>query len=739
MSKIRVLSDHVANQIAAGEVVERPASVAKELVENSIDAGGRRVEVDVEAGGRKLLRVSDDGEGMTHDDAVLAFERHATSKISNADDLNRIRTLGFRGEALASIASVARIELVTQTGEAEAATRVLIEGGRMRDVGAAARPRGTTISVRDLFFNVPARRKFLRSEATESFHLTNLITHYALAHPEIAFLLTNNGRETLRAAPAADLRERAYQIFGAEFLDNLLDVNGGNERVARVRGYVSAPRERRTTRDAQYLFVNGRFVRDRLVSRALSEGYRAVLPQGVYPAALLFLDVPLEEVDVNVHPAKTEVRFRRASAVADAVREAVRAALASGGYLRSGSGAASLDESAASRAAIEDNEFFDDARRALETHTSSSALSAASQKIDAIRHGLVNAAQPSDAPSGDTPDMRATGDAHVETPQQSDIEFGSTPINAADAPHHEPFNGEFPPATGDARDAYARGTNFADADEVFNFVNGEQQQQQHDESETTGEQTRMLPSISDATARDEASSPDVSSPRETGVVKGEPGRNPSALPPLVSAAGLVREVPPELLTGSIRPLSQLGDSFILAADAGGLLLIDQHTAHERILFDKYLALEASRRAESQNLLMPETFDLTPAQAVAFDVVSHELENYGFDLMRLSGRTVAIRAVPADLPAHEARNMLADVLNTIDVERHRRARESLREKIAATLAARAAVKRNTPLSQEKMRWLIERLLQTSSPTTGPQGRSIMMRLSLRDIEKSFHRT
>src|SRR5205823_5544590 len=228
------------------------------------------------------------------------------------------------------------------TDDASAGTRVVIEGGRMRDVKDAAHPRGTTIAVRDLFFNTPARRKFLRSEATESYHLTNLVTHYALAHPEINFTLTNNGRETLRVAPARDLRERAYQIFGAQFLDGLLEVNNAVSeptetsfslpQIARVRGFVSAPRERRTSRDAQFLFVNGRFVRDRLIGRALSEGYRSILPHGVYPAALLFIDVPLEEVDVNVHPAKTEVRFRRAAAVADAVREAVRAALASAGY-----------------------------------------------------------------------------------------------------------------------------------------------------------------------------------------------------------------------------------------------------------------------------------------------------------------------------------------------------------------------------------------------------------------------
>ena len=336
MSKVRVLSDQLANQIAAGEVVERPASVVKELVENSIDAGARRVEVEVEGGGRRLLRIADDGEGMVRDDAVLAFERHATSKISSAEDLNAIATLGFRGEALASIASVARVELVSKTAESTTATRIVIEGGRWRDVKETSHPQGTTITVRDLFFNVPARRKFLRSEATENFHLSNIVTHYALANPEIAFTLTNNGRETLHVAPAKDLRERAYQIFGADFIQNLIEVRGGNERVASITGFVSAPRERRSSRDAQYIFINGRFVRDRLISGALSEAYRTILPAGVYPAAILFLNVPLEEVDVNVHPAKTEVRFRRSSAVAEAVRDAVRGSLTNAGYLRPG-------------------------------------------------------------------------------------------------------------------------------------------------------------------------------------------------------------------------------------------------------------------------------------------------------------------------------------------------------------------------------------------------------------------
>ena len=606
MSKIRVLADHVANQIAAGEVVERPASVAKELVENSIDAGATRITIEIEGGGRRLLKVSDDGEGMVRDDAVLAFERHATSKIRETDDLSAIATLGFRGEALASIASVARIELTTFTEGAKAATRVTIEGGRMRDVKDAAHPRGTTIIVRDLFFNIPARRKFLRSEATETYHLANLVTHYALAHPEIAFTFINNGREMVRAAPAKDLRERAYQVFGNEFLENLLEVDGGDPSVARVTGFVSAPRDRRTSRDSQYLFVNRRFVRDRTIGRALSEGYRSILPHGVYPAALLFIETPLEEVDVNVHPAKTEVRFRRQAAVADAVREAVKSALASTGYV------------------------------------------------------------PPQQPIIATATASATATPSVVERPQPRIDF-------------------IPEPSGD-------------------------------------EIARDIEAMIQATQRYEPPS-DFQSPKSVAFN---------------SAEKIARVPEPESLSKNIRPLGQLDESFIIATDDEGLLLIDQHVAHERVLFDKYRALEAERRTESQQLLVPETFDLTPAQAAALDELVPELENYGFELMRLSGRTVAIKATPADLPASEARNMLAELLDTVDAEKKGGARETLRDEIAASLACHAAIKENMPLAPEKMRWLIDRLMQTSSPTTCPHGRPVILRLKTRDILKSFHR-
>ena len=666
MSKIRVLPDHISNLIAAGEVVERPASVAKELIENSIDAGATRLTVDIEGGGRRLLKITDDGEGMSRDDAVLAFERHATSKISKAEDLNAIGTLGFRGEALASIASVARVELVTRTEDVAAGTRVVIEGGRMRDVKDAAHPTGTTITVRDLFFNTPARRKFLRSEATESYHLTNLVTHYALAHPEISFTLTNNGRETIRVAAAKDLRERAYQIFGAQFLEGLLEVKNVSEvganatgwQMAKVTGFVSAPRERRTSRDAQFLFVNGRFVRDRLIGRALSEGYRSILPHGVYPVALLFIDVPLEEVDVNVHPAKTEVRFRRAAAVADSVREAVRTALASAGFAP----AADARTSAEFRA----DEVGDDENRIT----------------------------PIDVAEAETP-------LRIETEKPA---FASRP-----QPQQERIG--------------------------FGFATAAQPQLSREDlaaSLDIAPSARPAPAAAAAVNRAEPLSEE---PQKVPAPASQP--LPS-LPPLDSATKFVRDMAADAISSNIRPLGQLEESFIVATDEDGLLLIDQHVAHERVLFDKYRALETSRQAESQRMLIPETFDLTPAQASAFDGIAAELEGYGFELMRLSGRTVAIKATPADLPASEARNVLSEVLDSVDAEKRGKSREVLRDEIAASLACHSAIKVNMPLAPEKMRWLIDRLLLTSSPTTCPHGRPVILRLATQDILKGFHR-
>lgn len=655
MNKIKILPDNLANQIAAGEVVERPASVVKELLENSIDANAKRIQIDIELGGRRLMRISDDGDGMTRDDAVLAFERHATSKIHKLEDLSTINTLGFRGEALASIASVAKVELVTKTTDSPTATRVQIDGGRIIDVKEAARSQGTTISVRDLFFNTPARRKFMRSESTENFHLTNIITHYAIAHPEISLTLTNNGRETIRVSPAKDLRERAFQLLGGDLLESLLDVNGGREYIAKVSGYVSAPRERRTNRDSQYFFINGRYVKDKLISRGLLEGYRNILPHGVYPVALLFLEVPLEEIDVNVHPAKTEVRFRRAEAVKDVIAEAVKKTL-------------------------ESSNLFSKMWNLPQPHEK---LEISDQKEHFFSH--------LDPSQSKTP-----------TVEQTNIEFD---IPTEDVPTENYVERSFNP---------------------INFERQVENRQRYNEI--------AVSDVVEFTESEDGS--DFESSVETqNIVRGY-----EVISPIDSALKATKPIEVDQLNATkIQPIGQLHQSYIIAVDNQGLLLIDQHVAHERILFDKFRKKEGERKINSQNLLLPETFDLTPAQATTFGLVENELENLGFSVMRLSGRTIAIKAVPADLPPSEVRNLLVEVLETIEIDKKGNAIETIRDEIAASLACKAAVKVNMKLTVEKMQWMIDNLVTNSAATTCPHGRPIILRLTMKDIERSFHRT
>lgn len=646
MNKIRVLPDNLSNQIAAGEVVERPASVVKELLENSLDAGATHVQVDIELGGRRLIRISDNGEGMGREDAVLSFERHATSKIKTLEDLGRIETLGFRGEALASIASVAKVELITKNESETAGTKVLIEGGRLQDVKDAAHPGGTIISVRELFFNTPARRKFMRSEATENYHLASIITHYALANPGVSFVFTNNGREAMRVAPAKDLRERAYQIFGAGLIESMLRVEGGREYVANVSGYVSAPRERRTSRDSQYFFINGRFVKDKLLASALSEGFRAVLPHGSYPVAFLFLEIPLEEVDVNVHPAKTEVRFRRAEAVKDVIAEAVRKSLVNSGYIQT----------------------------SIETELEKSTTE--NYREENYAAAIVGA-------------------------EQARIEFVP---EIADQPHTQNI--------------------------------------EHLQESDSQEEVFQTDFESAATLRANGEVENISATQQNVLVKETSvyeKREYAVIPPVDSATKLVKESEVDSLTANILPIGQLHESYIIAVDSEGLLLIDQHVAHERILFDKFRKKESGRQVESQNLLLPETLDLSPAQAIAFDLVESELEALGFSLMRLSGRTIAIKSIPADIPSKEVKNLLSEILDTVDQEKRGNSIENIRDDIAASMACKAAVKVNMKLTPEKMRWMIDNLLINSAATTCPHGRPIILRLTMKDIERGFHRT
>src|SRR5580692_7488836 len=347
MGRIHILADQVANQIAAGEVVDRPASVVKELLENSLDAGAQRIVIGIEGGGRKLIRIADDGCGMMRDDALLAFERHATSKLRSSDDLLSIATLGFRGEALPSIASIARVELLTRSAEETAGTRMEIAGGKLLVCEDTGGPAGTTLTVRDLFFNTPARRKFLKSENTELAHVTALVTHYALAYPDKHFELHSATHALLVAPPVREAAERIFQIFGQETLDQLLplaaevelaraglpepppwkrdaDYQAPEPGWLRISGFVSKPELEKLNRNSIYCFVNRRLVRDRLLMHAVSEAYRNILAPTSFPVVLLFVEMPPEEVDVNVHPAKTEVRFRQASWLHDFVRDTIR-------------------------------------------------------------------------------------------------------------------------------------------------------------------------------------------------------------------------------------------------------------------------------------------------------------------------------------------------------------------------------------------------------------------------------
>ena len=352
MGRIHVLPEHVANKIAAGKVVERPASVVKELLENCLDAGSTRIKIQIEAGGKKLIQITDNGCGMMRDDALLAFERHATSKIKNAEDLLTVATLGFRGEALPSIASVSRLHLETRAAEEPAGTVVEINGGKIFRVEEAGLPEGTSITVRDLFFNTPARKKFLKSESTELSHIASLVTHYALAHPDKHFELHSATNAMLVAPPVVGCSERIYQVFGKDTLDQLLpvaamqplahiglpqpppwrreaeeDAGPRDPGELRVHGFVSKPEIQKLNRNSIYVFVNGRLIRDRLIQHALTDAYRNILPPTVYPVVLLFLELPTAEVDVNVHPSKTEVRFRQQTVMHDFVRDSVRAAL----------------------------------------------------------------------------------------------------------------------------------------------------------------------------------------------------------------------------------------------------------------------------------------------------------------------------------------------------------------------------------------------------------------------------
>jgi DNA mismatch repair protein MutL len=569
MGRIRVLDEAVANQIAAGEVVERPASVVKELVENALDAGASRIDVEVDGGGAGRIRVADDGSGMEPDDARLAFERHATSKIRAASDLRAIASFGFRGEALPSIASVSRVVLTTATGPGSGGTRVRVDAGRIAGVEPAAHPRGTTVQVEGLFHNAPARRKFLRSPATETGHVADLVSRLAAVHAGVAFSLRSGGRPLAAWSAVQSFRDRVTQIVGPEDAAALVGVDGRAGDL-RLLGLASSPALQRSTARDQHLYVNGRPIRDRRLLHAIQQAYLTIIPRGRYPVVYLVLEVPPDEVDVNVHPAKSEVRFLRAGAVHDLVREALLAAL----------GAA--------------RPFYRAAAPTAETSPSPAA--------DAVAVG-------------------------------------------------EP----------EPRDAWSRRRS----------------------------------------------------------------------PPPAEPEPLFETVP-------ITPLAQFRDSYILASAPDGLVILDQHAAHERVLYERFLSQAGAGRVERQRLLFPVTLEVTPAQRQAFEDSVEALDGLGFGASAFGEDALKIDEVPDLVATGSVERLVRGLLDEVLEWRKAEGMDRLRHRLVASAACHAAVRANHTLDAARMKQIVTDLLRTDRPMTCPHGRPALLRLTLDQIEKEFHR-
>ncbi|MEI6667275.1 MAG: DNA mismatch repair endonuclease MutL [Acidobacteriota bacterium] len=597
MAKIRQLPAALANQIAAGEVVERPASVVKELVENALDAGASRITVAIDLGGKKLIRVEDDGEGMAPDDARLSIERHATSKIACAEDLEAIHTMGFRGEALPSIASVSHLVLRTRTRDRDAGTELRVNGGTLASVTEVGMAPGTVIEVADLFYNLPARRKFLKSDVAESTQVSRMVTQLALANPTVGLALTSGPRTLLRCPPAGGLDDRFYQIYGER--PDLVPVHkeaGG----LRIRGFIAALAEQGPTRGAQQFFVNHRIVKDRTIAHAVIHAYASATAKERSPETHLFIEMPAESVDVNVHPTKAEVRFHQQSLVHEVVRRAVQESLGSG------------------------------PAPDLRLSPESAAVRSINLSLPSLMSGM----------QGTTPGLADSSRAGTPPPG----EMGTSTL----------------PAVGDAL--------FQPADH----------------------------------GRPSGSSDTV-----------------SALKPLL-------------------PLGQFRHTFIIAVDDEGIAVIDQHVAHERVLYERIMTRLTTGPLESQRLLTPLLLDLPPDARSALVAHAAELHQCGFDVEEFGPTSVRVTAMPALLGREQGTASLQALSQDLDglggsVPVH----DHLRQ-MAATMACHAAVKANDPLTHDKMRHILEELRQTAYSTVCPHGRPVMLRLSRREVEKNFQR-
>jgi DNA mismatch repair protein MutL len=625
LGKITRLPNDLANQIAAGEVVERPASVVKELVENAIDAGASRLLIHVELGGKKQVRVEDNGDGMAPDDALLAIERHATSKIRRADDLAAITTFGFRGEALPSIASVSHFILRTRARGLPSGTEIRVNGGAVASVAEVAAAEGTVVQVDDLFYNLPARRKFLKSDGAESAQVSRIVTQLSLAYPAVGFTLTSGSRTLLACPPAPSLHDRLYQLYGER--TDLLEV-GKDAGGMRVFGYVAALAERGPTRGPQHLFVNRRVVKDRTIAHAIIDSYSVASIKERSPEVHLFIEMPAQAVDVNVHPTKAEVRFRDQSLVHEVVRRALMDTLGRGGVPQ------------------------------LELRPEVAVQRPIAAAIPGILGGGVYPNRwVRDAAAGD-PSLAASGPG-------ADTDAS----NSTDA------------LSGLARTG---GDVAADATDVVSGFG------------RTG---------------------DNFAPRST-AVSGS-GRSMPEIRPLI-------------------PLGQFRDTFIIAVDDEGVAIIDQHVAHERVLFERVMERLTTGRLESQRLLVPMVMELSAAAQRALLGRTVELGCLGFELDDFGPTSIKVSAVPALLKTEDSSRALLALADDLEgLDRGAQVQEAL-QRIAATTACHAAVKANYPLTYEKMTHILDELRATAYSTVCPHGRPVMLRLTRREIEKNFDR-
>jgi|DewCreStandDraft_5_1066085.scaffolds.fasta_scaffold00003_545 DNA mismatch repair protein MutL len=689
MNRIRLLPETLANQIAAGEVIERPASVVKELIENALDADARRIVVEIQAGGRSLIRVSDDGIGMSRDDALLCLERHATSKIRSLEDLMAIRTLGFRGEALPSIASVSRLTLTTRERDSDQpeGTQVLVTGGRIVDVRAAGTAPGTTVEVRQLFFNVPARRKFLRSDETEAAHVQHCVLLAALAWPEVAFTFIKDGR-TLWQLPAvpcgpdpqtrrAALRERLRALYGTG--EALLEVEFAaplDERpsaspaevvsspepsaLLRVWGFIGAPGVSRATRADQHLFVNRRPVESRTLNHALLEGYHTALMKGRYPVCCLFLELDPAAVDVNIHPAKREVKFHREWAVRHAVTQAVRQTLLA---------------------------FHSAPGRAVGQATTS---------------GVSTPSLPVKREESALPGLKT--DPQTPTPSQS--------AEAGPGVGSFGFDVAMPGATSTTRMAPARASAPAQPGA-----------------------TVAVPSVfSPAPVSGPGAGAEPSAPSSTVVTPPRPER----VAPGGSPAGPDLQ-PVPLLEVPLRFLGVLGRLYVLFESDRGLVLMDQHAAHERVLFEEMLdRLEREGQAPSQKLLLPEAVELPARDAAFLREQLGVLNRLGVGLSEFGTRTFLLDALPPFVKVPDPRRFLLDLVDELRVSGQELNVLRLGEPVVAKTVCRHAVKARDPLEEPELRNLLESLRRCRMPYTCPHGRPTLIELSYRELERKFGR-